>query len=297
MNIDVVFSGGGVKAFSFIGGLQSIEAKGLRIERVAGTSAGAMIASLVAANYTIDEIKKIAYDTELRQFLDPPKLSSIIPFSKWLFLYYRMGLNRGNHLEKWLYDILKAKNVITFQDLKKDYLKVIVSDLSLGRLIVIPDDLEEVYGINPRFFRVATAVRMSASFPYIFMPKKLQGHQKEKSIIVDGGLLSNFPMWVFDNSYERKKRPILGLKISQSENEPFNRHKIHHVIAMTEALFTTMKQAHDVRYLHEENMKNIITIPVCDVQTTDFHLDDSIKQELIESGKTHADRFLKYWPK
>jgi len=53
MNIDAVFSGGGVKAFAFIGALEAMEEKGLVIKRAAGTSAGAILASLVLAGYKV----------------------------------------------------------------------------------------------------------------------------------------------------------------------------------------------------------------------------------------------------
>lgn len=295
MKIDAVFSGGGVKAFAFIGALQTIEQKGLHIERTAGTSAGAIVASLLAANYKINEITELIKQLNLQEFFDPPKLSTIFPFSKWYFLYYRMGLNRGKKFENWLYQILAAKNIITFQDIKSDYLKVIVSDLSLGKLIVIPDDLERVYGIDPKYFSVAKAVRMSASFPYFFMPKKLSGKQISKSIIVDGGLLSNFPLWVFENKQKTNKRPILGVKISGTyDQQQIN--KVNNAIEMMQALIATMKQAHDERYIEKKNLSNIIFVPVGNVQTVDFNIDQEMKQKLIESGRESAEQFLKYWP-
>ncbi|MGG3920846.1 patatin-like phospholipase family protein, partial [Geobacillus thermodenitrificans] len=52
MDIDIVFSGGGVKGFALIGAYEAIEEKGLRWKRLAGTSAGAMLAALLAAGYS-----------------------------------------------------------------------------------------------------------------------------------------------------------------------------------------------------------------------------------------------------
>src|SRR5690625_1977999 len=188
MRIDCVFSGGGVKAFAFLGALQSVHKKQLKIERVAGTSAGAIIASLVATGYQADEIKDLMHQMELKKFLDPPILSKKIPFSKWILLYFQMGLYKGDLLERWLRKIFANKGVETFNDLRDGYLKVIVSDISLGKLIVIPDDLKRVYGIDGKTFKVATAIRMSASYPYFFMPKVLSNKHNDQSYIVDGGL-------------------------------------------------------------------------------------------------------------
>lgn len=295
MKIDGVFSGGGVKAFAFVGALESIEEKQLLLERVAGTSAGAIVASLIAAGYPFNEIKILMDKLDLKQFSDPPALTKIIPFSKWFFLYFQLGINKGDKLENWLYNQLAAKGIYTFSDLKPGYLKVIVSDLSLGKLVVIPDDLKRVYGIEPNYFPVSKAVRMSAGFPYFFMPKKLPG-KSNKSIIVDGGLLSNFPLWVFEKGEYKRERPILGVKLTGSVEEQNQTRHIKNALDMFHALFSTMKLAHDARYISTSDKNNIIFIPVNDVQSMNFKLDTATKEQLFQSGRQSADRFLARWP-
>ncbi|MFC3039042.1 patatin-like phospholipase family protein [Virgibacillus xinjiangensis] len=297
MKIDGVFSGGGVKAFAFLGALESIEENGLEFERVAGTSAGAMVASFLAAGYKHVEISEMLQEMELKSFLDPPRLSRIIPASKWLLLYFQLGLYKGDKLEKWLKEQLAAKNIHTFYDLKPGYLKVIISDLSLGKLVVLPDDLERLYDIDPNEFSVAAAVRMSAGFPYFFMPKKLAGRTGQKSIIVDGGLLSNFPLWVFSQDGSRNRRPVLGVRLTKSMEKFGKPRDINNAFDMFHALFLTMKEAHDARYISKSQKSNIIFIPVGDVDATDFHLSEGTKQALIQTGRDYANTFLQYWPK
>lgn len=68
MKIDTVFSGGGVKAFAFIGVLQALYEKNIEIERVAGTSAGAIIAAFVAAGYQPDKLEQLFCELDLRSF-------------------------------------------------------------------------------------------------------------------------------------------------------------------------------------------------------------------------------------
>ncbi|WP_373892749.1 patatin-like phospholipase family protein [Virgibacillus natechei] len=296
MKIDGVFSGGGVKAYAFVGALKSIETNTLQLERVAGTSAGAIVASFVAADYSTEEIKDMLSELDLKEFLDPPGLSKLIPFSKWFFLYFQLGIYKGDKLEQWLYRQLAKKDIYTFHDLQSGYLKVIVSDLSLGKLVVIPDDLKRIYNIEPNYFPVSKAVRMSAGFPYFFMPKKLPGRSNKKSIIVDGGLLSNFPLWVFENSNNRSDRPILGVKLSETVEKKNQPREINNAFDMFQALFSTMKQAHDTRYISKSYNSHIIFIPVEAVGTTDFQINEEKKQLLIESGMKHADHFLKHWP-
>jgi len=296
MKIDAVFSGGGVKAFAFVGVLSSLDDADFKIERVAGTSAGAIIASLIAANYSTDEIIKVMEELEPKNLLDPPKLTEFIPFSKWLFLYFRLGINKGDKLENWLYELLAKKNVYTFNDIQEGYLKVVVSDLSLGKLVVLPDDLERLYGLNPRYFPISKAVRMSAGFPYFFMPKKIPGKTNGKSIIVDGGLLSNFPLWLFSNGDKKDKRPVLGVKSSGSYEQLDQPGRIHNAFDMFTALFSTMKQAHDARYISKTDKNHIIFLPIGDIDTVDFHINKETKDKLFKIGKERSDSFLRKWP-
>lgn len=295
MQIDSVFSGGGVKAYAYIGALQSIEQHDIHIERVAGTSAGAIIASLIAADYTVDELEEMIKTLQLNELLDPPSIIDKVPLMKWLAIYFRLGIYKGDLLEKWLFHQLALKGINTFNDIKDDYLKVIVSDLSLGRLIVIPDDLERVYGISPEQFSIATAVRMSAGFPYVFRPKYIYNKQNYKSVIVDGGLLSNFPLWVFNKTNKRIKRPLLGIQLSEStENQQSQ--KIKNALDMMRALVSTMKSAHDSRYVNVTEKNNVIFIPVKHVKTTDFSISEEMKLDLIDLGYKTTNKFLKQWP-
>ena len=59
MLIDGIFSGGGIKGFALVGAFQVLEEKGYEFKRVAGTSAGAILASFIAAGYTRKEIRSI----------------------------------------------------------------------------------------------------------------------------------------------------------------------------------------------------------------------------------------------
>ena len=294
MKIDAVFSGGGMKAFAFLGALQSIDEKNLKIERAAGTSAGSIIASFLTAGYTTNEIIQLLDEINIKKFLDPPLLSLIVPFAKLILFYFQMGLYKGNVFEEWLEDVLAQKGIHTFADIKEDDLKIVVSDVSLGKLIVIPDDLEKVYGLDPSLFSVATAVRMSSSFPYFFMPKKLHNLQNTKSYIVDGGLLSNFPLWIFRKD-NRDKRPVLGITLSDSF-ENHERAEIKNALDMLQALFNTMLRAHDAMYISRSMEKNIIFIPVNNIKTMDFAISDKEKAQLIQLGKERAETFLRAWP-
>lgn len=290
MQIDGVFSGGGIKAFAFIGALQILEQRDFQFKRVAGTSAGAIVAGFIAAGFSINEIEKMLDELDVKSLLDPPKLTKTIPFLKWLNLYKRLGLYKGNALEKWFYKKLATKDVFTFDDLPRGSLKIVVSDLTNGRIIVIPDDLG-FYGLNWKTFSVAKALRMSCGIPFFFEPVKLKD-KKGDCIFVDGGVLSNFPLWIFDNG--NKERPLLGLKLSRPR-EDMAPQQIKNGLNLFEALFTTMKNAHDERYISRKHEKNIIFIPVEDYNATQFDLDDETKEILMDIGRKRTTKFLEKW--
>lgn len=295
MKIDVVFSGGGVKSFAFLGALRSMKKNNLEIERTAGTSAGAIVAGLLAAGYSISELEETINHVNLRKFLDPPAITKLIPIAKWFYLYYKLGIYKGNLLEDWISKCLSQKNIFTFKDIEAGYLRVVVSDLSLGKLVIIPDDLKRIYGIDPDYFSVARAIRMSAGYPYFFMPKYISGKAGAESIMVDGGLLSSYPLWIFDKPNEQNLRPVLGVKLSDDVGDAVPR-KIKNVVGMSHAMFSTMKQAHDIRYVTLSHQKNTIFIPIKDVETTNFHINTQTISKLIKLGETNTSEFLTSWP-
>ncbi|EIJ78834.1 phospholipase, patatin family protein [Bacillus methanolicus PB1] len=292
MFIDGVFSGGGIKGFALIGAIEEVEKRGFRFKRVAGTSAGSIVAALVIAGYTSEEIYHLLDELDLQTFMDPRTSFIPFPIAKWLFFYWSLGLYKGNALEKWLQEKLAAKGLRTFADLPPKSLRVIASDLSNGRLLVLPDDLEK-YGIIQESFPIAKAIRMSCSLPFFFEPVKLRTHS-ETNIIVDGGVLSNFPMWLFDKEHVQKVRPVLGIKLSRNTYErPKN--KISNAFHLFEALFETMKDAHDARYISRKHEKNIIFIPTERFMATEFTLTEEDKQALLSLGRKSAEQFLKKW--
>ncbi|MBS4199643.1 patatin-like phospholipase family protein [Bacillus sp. FJAT-49732] len=292
MNIDGVFSGGGIKGLALIGAYEVLEEKGFTFKRLAGTSAGAIMAALIAAGYTSKEIKVLITETDMKKFLD--QRTTILPFAlaKWLLLYWRMGMYVGNELEEWLGKKMADKGIYTFKDLPKGRLRLIASDLSTGRLIVLPDDLDN-YGIPKETFPVARAIRMSCGVPYFFEPVKLRSLSGE-NIIVDGGILSNFPMWLFQNDYSKKERPVLGIKLSYNLEEQPKR-VIKNGLSLFEALFSTMKDAHDARYISRKLEKDIIFIPIDESFSSEFFLSEEKKHALIEKGRIRTKQFLEKW--
>ncbi|EGQ24131.1 MULTISPECIES: patatin-like phospholipase family protein [Sporosarcina] len=288
MRIDGVFSGGGLKGFALVGAVQELEKQGYRFRNLAGTSAGAILASFLAAGYTANEIEKMLAEEDFQSLLDPRKTLLPFPFMKWVSLYWRMGLYQGKALEDWFFDKLARKGCYAFGDLPKDSLKLVASDLTNGKMMLLPDDLEQ-YGYDPDKFSIAKALRMSCGIPYFFEPVRLDA--PKGAVVVDGGVLSNFPMWIFDDD---TRHPLIGLKLSRRQEETSGR-PIHNALQLFEALFSTMKNAHDEKYISREHEKNIVFIPVDDYSATQFDLTEEQMEELLNIGRNRTKQFLRTW--
>jgi len=73
----LVFEGGGVKGIGFGGALQALADDGYEIKNVAGTSAGAITAALVAAGYTAKELDGLLREMPFKDFCDEGKIDRL----------------------------------------------------------------------------------------------------------------------------------------------------------------------------------------------------------------------------
>lgn len=300
---DAVFQGGGVKALGLVGALSVAERRGYRWVNVAGTSAGAIVAAFVAAGYRARELAELLRDVDFGTFRDPPPVGKIPLVGPALSLWLTKGLYRGDRLEQWVRSLLADRGVFTFGDLLlpdepdprfRFQLQVIAADVSRGRMLVLPQDMA-FYGVPPEEVDVARAVRMSAGLPYFYEPVVQQyatGRGGGVSYIVDGGLLSNFPVWLFDVE-GKPPWPTIGFMLWDERRD--GPHKIRGPVSYTGAIVATMLEAHDSLYLEAADDVRTIRIPTQGVRTADFDLSDGQKRRLYEGGVVAAERFFDEW--
>lgn len=294
MKIDAVFEGGGVRGVAFCGAIEVVERAGYEWHQVAGNSAGAVVASLLAAGYRAAEINDIMNSMDYEKVRGQSLLDQVPVLGKQISLLMNEGIYTNEYLESWLGDFLAKKGVRTFGDLPDGKLKIIASDLTNGRMMVLPDDLEEHYGVSPQEMTVAKAVRMSSSLPFFFEPVLWNTPKHpHPCYIVDGGILSNFPLWLFDTP-EEADHPTFGFRLVRSEIES-KPAEINGPFTLYKAMFKTMLQAHDLRYLEGEAFYRTIMIETGHVTTTQFDLDQADRDFLYQNGIQAAEAFLKRW--
>jgi len=311
--IDGVFMGGGVRGIGYAGAIKALHEAEYDFKNVAGVSVGAIIASLVAAGYQGDELEQEMKNIDYKRFKGKGHFGLVSN----LFDFRRdYGIYNSDYFEKWLAELLARKNIFKFKDLEylekgkvKNRLTLAATDIFKRKLIVLPRDLAD-YGINPREFEVAKAVRMSMSIPLFYHPYKLVDSKDVEHWIVDGGLLCNYPMWIFDDGSHKLKRPVFGFKFDSCTDhlKPKDMYDVKHEKKRKEKLHAYILRIADLvldsqnlQYSHiikgdEERTINIsVVVDKKVVSPIDFGLHDKTATALSNNGYAAAQEFLKKW--
>ena len=312
--VDLVCEGGGVKGIGLAGAFSVLEERGYRPRQLAGTSAGAITAALIAAGYTSAELKEAVFGLPYRSFEDKTWEDRIPLLGVPLSIVIENGIYKGDAFLEWMQGMLAKKGIRTFADLPADWddakyqsrLQVIASDISARKLLVLPRDAEQL-GLDPGALEIARAVRMSMSIPVFFEPVRLTNPQtNHEHTIVDGGILSNFPVWLFDRENGQPPRwPTFGLLLVEPDPktpitdrlpEPSHGQRgPRGLLTMLTSMVHTMMEAHDRLYVEKAQYPRTIPIPTLGVRTTEFGITPERVRALYDSGREAAEKFLETW--
>ena len=309
---DLVLEGGGVKGIGLVGAVSVLEEAGYSVQRVAGTSAGAIVGALVAAGTPAARLAEIMAGLDWRRFQDRTLVDRIPVIGQALSLAFDKGLYEGRYLHQWLTEQLAERGVRTFGDLeitqeqdpgsalppqKRYRLAVIVSDVTCGLMRTFPADYDR-YGLAAGDVPVADAARASASIPFFFEPVTLDDVQaRRKVLLVDGGMLSNFPVEVFDRRDGRPPRwPTFGIKLSAQGPATPPGCEVRGPASLGLALLKTLIGHTDRAHLNDPDVvERTIFVDTDGVQATDFDLDRATADLLYQNGRTAARKFLDTW--
>ncbi|XUL89072.1 patatin-like phospholipase family protein [Streptomyces galilaeus] len=308
-NIDVVLEGGGVKGIALVGALRELCASHT-VQRVAGTSAGAIVAALLAAGYTVAQLEQEMRALDFASFQDG-SARYFGPTGAALAVLLHNGVYKGDALHTWIEKRLADKDVRTFQQLRREEagddadtspykLAVVVSDISRGRELRLPQDYQALCGVDPDTASVADAVRASASIPFYFRPVKFRAGPSQGSqrlVFVDGGLLSNFPVGLFDRRDLTPPRwPTIGVKLSMRRTPEQEWQPVRSPVELARRLVSTMTGAHDRLHVDQNCVQNrTVFVDTTGVRSTDFRITKTQTEALYASGRSAAQQFLSTW--
>ncbi|MEU7765781.1 patatin-like phospholipase family protein [Nocardia sp. NPDC049190] len=316
---DLVLAGGGAKGVGLVGAVAALIDAGYQVQRVSGTSAGAMLGAIVAAasqrgQLTGAEVKDLALGLEYDKFLDRGLFERIpLVGPSWAILR-GSGIYRGDYAYEWIAAKLRTLGVTTFHDLRIDdetlpaqrqySLVVTVTDVTTGQLVRLPWDYDRVYGLDPDTQPVAAAVRASMAIPFFFRPVSLTSTAGVTSTLVDGGVLSNFPIDSLDRTDGHLPRwPTFGITVlphlpaGNATLIPqlglLRRCGASHLF---ESVLTTMLVGRDQAYLNQPWVDaRAIRVDSADVGVLNFDITEQEIEALYQKGYVAAQRFLSTW--
>ena len=167
---------------------------------------------------------------------------------------------------------------------------MLASDITNKKLIILPDDLPN-YEIDPMEFEISKAVVMSMSIPFYFFPFIFKT-PSEKNLIVDGGLISNFPIWIFD-SKKIPRWPTFGLKLK--EDDILHLERSHSLFSYISDIIQTALTHNENIHLENKDAIRTIELPTLSIKTTDFNLNKSKVLSLYKSGYKATENFINSW--
>ena len=282
---NLAFKGGGVLGIAYAGAITVLEQRGIlqNIEKVSGTSAGAITAALVSLNYSADEIHKIVLATDFKTFED---------HKNPLRLATTYGIYKGDALLNWIETQITNKGLAanaTFADFRKKGCKdlyVFASDISLKDVRAFS------FSKTPNVV-VAEAIRASMSIPFFFEAWQFRNSNPNNHTYVDGGMVYNFPITYFD--VDGKVNPeTMGLYLSDlSDKVVVEEIKKDEVIHFVKAVFATIMDAQVIDFENDDSQKSrTAVIDNLGISAVNFDLTKEQQSALYDSGVKYTTLFV-----
>ncbi len=320
---NLVIEGGAIRGVAYTGALQQLDSLCIlnKIQRVGGTSAGSIQAMLLAIGYKPNEVQQIISDLKFYKFSDGHYLLGNGIFR----LIKKFGWNEGREFYKFLEERISQKGLdpnITFEG----FHQLVVKDSAYKELYVVGTNLSKQrhevfsYETYPKM-KIKDAVRISGSIPLflkaIFMDKDGITYKRyykylDLDVMVDGGLLANYPIFLFDstkyispntssqnNMYAVNEKTI-GLRLDNAEQIEYDKKGIRSLAPYDinvfkdylAALFYILLENTNRIALTENDWRRTISINTIGIKANTKKLSQEQRLALIESGKKATDQFL-----
>ena len=324
---NLVMEGGGIRGIAYGGALQELEKAGVLrgLVRVGGTSAGAIQAALLAVGYSAQEIIDVVNATPVQRLND----GRFIFFGGSHRLITQYGWYRGDEFATYLSELVARKTqqpnltlgelhaLVQQQPTRFRDLYTTGTNLTTQRVQVFSHETTPT-------MRVADAVRISMSIPLYFRAVLLdaQNHVitgtpapgQPVQVLVDGGLLANYPVDMFDYPRYRPaglagpadarghvfNPETLGLRLDRAEQIPLDNtpagrqqlapYDITDFSTYVGALYTVALE--NLNPLQPADQARTISIDFLNFSPKIKRISDAQKQQLMASGKKGVQAFL-----
>lgn len=251
-----ILAGGGTRLPAHLGVLSALLDLNINFEHIVGVSGGSIISSFFAAGLSIEQIKKIALETNYNQFRG--------------FSLYKLirngGLSSGDIFENWVDEHLQGK---TFSELERQ-LHVVATDVKSGKPVIFNQE-------NTPNMKVSTAVRFSMSIPLVFSFKPFGKH-----LMVDGSILSEDALhrnWANDGT------PVMCFRLrGEYEYDELKTDSYFPIFNYITLLIRTFMTTISREYINDAFWHNTIVINTGECSAVDFTMSTEQKLQLFEAG-------------
>jgi NTE family protein len=313
---NLVFKGGGVRGIAYMGALEALEQEGIlqKIERVAGSSAGAIAATLTSFRLPVVETVKLFDSLDLARVpqtslnkRDVSKLPHLNNADNIRRLVEKYGWYSSAYFHEWLGDVIASQcgrnPRATFNDFHlRGYRDLYVAAVNLSRKRTEFFSYQTTPDVA-----VADAVRLSMSIPLFFEAIRFDGKEFSKGdYYVDGGLFDNYPIHLFDQPEFARLNPFyknginwetLGLFLKSEELEsPIDPIMPDNLFEFLNLTLRSFYDTHDLSNLDKSlvDQQRSVIITDCGVSSLQFDLEpgSELYQKLYESGRESVMKFL-----
>lgn len=302
---NLVFEGGASKGWAYIGAISELNNLGYlaQIKRFAGTSVGALFAGMLAANFTVQEIQRV------HEMVDFSKMgnNSVIYSVYSILRYPGHGILSGDSIHTELSKILSVKNIPDTITLKELF------NLTGKELVITVSNLNRekaCYLHHAQYpnVQLLDALLCSIGIPLLFRSKEYD-FMGTNDYYVDGGLVDNYPIWVFNDidalyggtlsHVERDRIPCttLGLKLlvpgnTNSFDVFTSRQEIDSLSVYLVQLINTMMAQIDRSIVSASYIRQTVPIFVDSISFLKFDLGENEVRKLIQIGR---ESIVKYF--
>ncbi|WP_249605237.1 patatin-like phospholipase family protein [Chromobacterium sp. IRSSSOUMB001] len=317
---NLALSGGGVWGIAYLGMLAELEQAGAlpQIQRVIGSSAGAISSMLISFGLSAAQTKDLADSLDYRKI--PQKVASALPsnldaafnafkpfapkanledFVCLLRLFNKKGWYSSDYFYHWLKDIAASQ----FKDGRQDK-KYTFADFANPALHKNERPFRELFvtgcyapaqksmvfsaELTPDV-EVAEAVRISMSIPFFFEAQNFTYPGQEAGVFVDGGTMWNYPINFFDDKYSSET--VFGARFTHQSCQKSDRNLIEHIADISHCVMAVQTQNYDQS---RQDQGRSINIDTGQVKATDFNIqpNDPVYQQLYQAGAIATRAFL-----
>lgn len=277
---NLAFAGAGVRNGGYVGAVEALDAAGAlgAIEGVAGTSSGSIIATLLAVGYTPSELRQAMLDLDFGKILDGGLIRGGVN------LLTGFGWHTGSYFQNAIEEAIAVKTKsrgTTFRELERGpyrKLRIVGANLSTHQARIFPD-------ATSMDLPVAKAVRISMSIPLFFKAERLDG-----DVYVDGGVILNYPVDVFDTPGS-DSRATLGVYMDSSRAP--RRQSIRTLHDYAAALFGALvaTQSEELRLSAVDSARSI-RVDDLGIYAAAFQIGREEKLALMAQGLEATRRYL-----